>query len=429
VALRRDLAVRSWGNNDFGQTTIPADLTRAGAIAAGFTHSAAIKLDGTVVCWGNNAQGQQAVPAGLGAVRSICAGRSFTACVTNSGRVQAWGQHFLPLGAPALDSGVNLVRCNSSAEGVAFVLLDDGTVVFQTFNGLAVPQALGGVLEIDRGAAFGAAVSARDCNANSIVDVLEASAFDCNGSGLHDCWEITAGLLEDCNDNTLPDECEKQLTIYRSEAFSPIGYGQPGRFEIPEVVPAVGAVTLRFLGHGDFGGHLEYLRIVMGPLLDEIVFRETVDCSPTTQQTDIVVPAEVFNAAIGADGVWRLDVLPSIAVDANLCDPPSRVLTQVSYTGAAPSDCNANGLLDSCEIANGWVADANGNGVPDSCDNALNNCPTDIDRDGQTGASDLSGLLAAWGSSNANFDFDGDGVVGAADLSQLLVAWGPCAKR
>ncbi|MEY3143646.1 MAG: hypothetical protein RLY21_2139 [Planctomycetota bacterium] len=429
VALRRDLAVRSWGNNDFGQTTIPADLTRAGAIAAGFTHSAAIKLDGTVVCWGNNAQGQQAVPAGLGAVRSICAGRSFTACVTNSGRVQAWGQHFLPLGVPALDSGVNLVRCNSSAEGVAFVLLDDGTVYYQSFNNLAAPRALGAALEIDRGAQFGAAVSSRDCNGNSVVDVLEAASFDCDGSGIHDCWETTAGLLEDCNDNTLADECEKQLSIYSVKLFTPIGYGQPGQFEIPAAVPAVGTVTLVFLGHGDFGAHLEYLRIVMGPLFDNNIFRETIDCSPTTQEARFTVPAEVFNAAIGADRTWRLDVLPSIAVDAGLCDPPSRLTVLLLYTGAASSDCNANGLLDSCEIANGWAADTNGNGVPDSCDSALNSCPTDTDRDGQTGASDLSGLLSAWGSTNANFDFDGNGQVGASDLSQLLAAWGPCPSN
>ena len=52
-------------------------------------------------------------------------------------------------------------------------------------------------------------------------------------------------------------------------------------------------------------------------------------------------------------------------------------------------------------------------------------CPTDIDGDGETGASDLSLLLAAWGTSGAG-DVDGDGDVGAADLSLLLAAWGAC---
>jgi len=51
-------------------------------------------------------------------------------------------------------------------------------------------------------------------------------------------------------------------------------------------------------------------------------------------------------------------------------------------------------------------------------------CTTDIDGDGNTGASDLAELLAGWGSDTP--DIDGDGTVGAADLSALLGAWGAC---
>jgi hypothetical protein len=51
-------------------------------------------------------------------------------------------------------------------------------------------------------------------------------------------------------------------------------------------------------------------------------------------------------------------------------------------------------------------------------------CPTDIDGNGSTGASDLSALLNGWGSNSP--DLNGDGVVGAADLSALLNGWGAC---
>ena len=51
-------------------------------------------------------------------------------------------------------------------------------------------------------------------------------------------------------------------------------------------------------------------------------------------------------------------------------------------------------------------------------------CPTDIDGDGTTGASDLSTLLNGWGT--ASPDLDGDGTVGASDLSTLLNGWGAC---
>ncbi|MFM7261474.1 MAG: hypothetical protein ACKO3W_12810 [bacterium] len=49
--------------------------------------------------------------------------------------------------------------------------------------------------------------------------------------------------------------------------------------------------------------------------------------------------------------------------------------------------------------------------------------PADLDCDGSVAASDLSLLLAAWGTSGPA-DLNGDGFVGAADLSLLLAAWG-----
>jgi hypothetical protein len=53
-------------------------------------------------------------------------------------------------------------------------------------------------------------------------------------------------------------------------------------------------------------------------------------------------------------------------------------------------------------------------------------CAPDFDGDGIVGASDLSQILANWGSSNAAFDLDADGTIGASDLSLLLAGWGNC---
>jgi hypothetical protein len=56
-------------------------------------------------------------------------------------------------------------------------------------------------------------------------------------------------------------------------------------------------------------------------------------------------------------------------------------------------------------------------------------CPADLDADGLVGATDLSALLGAWGSTGTaagDADIDGDGSVGAADLAALLAAWGSC---
>ena len=55
----------AWGNNDFGQTTVPVlpSGVMYTAVAGGNAHSLALRSDGTVVAWGANDFGQTTVPA------------------------------------------------------------------------------------------------------------------------------------------------------------------------------------------------------------------------------------------------------------------------------------------------------------------------------------------------------------------------------
>ena len=53
-------------------------------------------------------------------------------------------------------------------------------------------------------------------------------------------------------------------------------------------------------------------------------------------------------------------------------------------------------------------------------------CPGDFNGDGEVGGADLSALLGAWGTQNAELDLSGDGIIGGADLSILLGSWGLC---
>ena len=85
VALKQDGTVVAWGENDKGQTTVPAavnvqlgDLWRVVAIAAGYSHTVALEQDGTVFAWGENDKGQTTVPAGLSGVVAIAAGSNHT---------------------------------------------------------------------------------------------------------------------------------------------------------------------------------------------------------------------------------------------------------------------------------------------------------------------------------------------------------------
>jgi hypothetical protein len=99
-------------------------------------------------------------------------------------------------------------------------------------------------------------------------------------------------------------------------------------------------------------------------------------------------------------------------------------------------DCNANGIEDAIEVADGTAPDCNANGIPDICDilsgverdSNLNDrpdrCDADISGDGAVGGADLTILLSNWGATGANAaDLDRNGVVSASDLTFLLVNW------
>lgn len=71
----------------------PADLTNAVQIAAGESHTCALRNDGSVRCWGCSHNGQADVPAGLAGVKALRAGAYSTLAITNAG-VRVWGTSY-----------------------------------------------------------------------------------------------------------------------------------------------------------------------------------------------------------------------------------------------------------------------------------------------------------------------------------------------
>jgi hypothetical protein len=53
-------------------------------------------------------------------------------------------------------------------------------------------------------------------------------------------------------------------------------------------------------------------------------------------------------------------------------------------------------------------------------------CPADINGDGVVSGTDLTQLLAAWGSDSATADINDDNTVDGLDLAAVLAGWGPC---
>jgi uncharacterized repeat protein (TIGR03803 family) len=151
VALKTNGTVVAWGYNYYGQTTVPAGLTNVTAIAAGFDHTVALKSDGTVVAWGYNADGETTVPAGLSGVTAIAAGHAHTVVLKSDGTVVAWGGGYSQTNVPAGLSGVTAI----AAGGYHTVALkSDGTVVAWGNNSsgqMNVPAGLSGVTAIAAG--------------------------------------------------------------------------------------------------------------------------------------------------------------------------------------------------------------------------------------------------------------------------------------
>ncbi len=89
---------------------------------------------------------------------------------------------------------------------------------------------------------------------------------------------------------------------------------------------------------------------------------------------------------------------------------------------ATLTDCDSNGISDSCDIAAG-APDRNSNGVIDTCEAV----PGDLNGDGNVDGADLGLLLAGWGDcpgrGDCVGDLDGSGSVDGADLGLLLSFW------
>jgi alpha-tubulin suppressor-like RCC1 family protein/Tol biopolymer transport system component/subtilisin family serine protease len=165
LALKRDGTVWAWGNNSYGQgggydlsgsnRTRPAPVAGLSgafkAIAAGSTHSLALRSDGTVWAWGSNVTGQlgngstdsNAVydplqVAGLTNVTAIAASSMFSLAVKSDGTVWAWGANSsgvvgkpydtYSVATPVQVAGLNDILTVSAGERHALALKRDGTV-------------------------------------------------------------------------------------------------------------------------------------------------------------------------------------------------------------------------------------------------------------------------------------------------------------
>jgi hypothetical protein len=127
VALKNNGTVVAWGDNTSGQTTIPPGLSGVVAVTAGYSHTVALKNNGTIVAWGDNSSGQTTIPVGLSGVVAVAAGYFHTVALKNDGTVVAWGDNYY--GQSTIPSGLSGVVTVAASNGNTVALKNDGTVV------------------------------------------------------------------------------------------------------------------------------------------------------------------------------------------------------------------------------------------------------------------------------------------------------------
>lgn len=119
--------VVGWGDNSSGQSATPASLGAIVGLAGGWSHSLALRADGTVTAWGNNVHGQATVPPGLAGVVAIAGGGFHNLGLLTNGSVVAWGRNHLgQTNVPASASNVVAIAAGGQ-HGMA--LRADGSLV------------------------------------------------------------------------------------------------------------------------------------------------------------------------------------------------------------------------------------------------------------------------------------------------------------
>ncbi len=199
VALRSDGTVTvwgataSWGTNFYGVLDVPSSVTNVVAIATGLGHILALRNDGTVVAWGYNYKQQTNVPTALSNVVAVAGGDQHSLALKSDGTVVAWGGN--TVGQTNVPPGLSNVVAVAAGELSSVALTSNGSVVAWGSNAYGqtnVPVGLSNVVAVAAGGSHNLALK----NDGTVV------AWGWNGygqtdvpAGLNNVVAVAGGLL------------------------------------------------------------------------------------------------------------------------------------------------------------------------------------------------------------------------------------------
>jgi alpha-tubulin suppressor-like RCC1 family protein len=145
--------VAAWGDDSWGQTTLPVGVNDVKAISAGYNHSLALKSDGTVVAWGHDYDGDTRVPPDLPRATAIAAGLLDSLILKPDGTVMSWGGNYYG-SETNVPAGLSNVVAIAAGWYHSLALKSDGTVVawgYSYYGQTNVPARLSDVIAIAAG--------------------------------------------------------------------------------------------------------------------------------------------------------------------------------------------------------------------------------------------------------------------------------------
>ncbi|MDH3626604.1 MAG: hypothetical protein OES25_02980 [Acidobacteriota bacterium] len=257
----------------------------------------------------------------------------------------------------------------------------DACEALQDCNGNGVPEScevtLGSVDDCDTNGTADTCDTlggTDDCDGDTVPDVCEQ---DCNTNTTPDDCDIAAATSDDCNGNLVPDECDLLST---SATIAGSLFGVSGSFDptftAPAAFPSSSAISVSVDALSDLGSSNEFLELSINSVPLLTLFDTTGQQCLLTNDMG-VIDGDLFNDALaGGDAVVGLPAPSTVA--QNDCESPNATV-MLSYTPIV--DCNTNGALDACEIANATSTDLNLNGIADDCELDCNGnlAPDDYD--------------------------------------------------
>ncbi len=127
LALRLDGSIAAWGSNYSDKLNVPSPNADFVAIAAGDYHSLGLKADGSILAWGINWDGQCDVPAPNADFVAVAAGDEFSLGLKADGSIVAWGANYAgQLNVPAPNSNFAAVAAGFN---FSLGLKADGSIV------------------------------------------------------------------------------------------------------------------------------------------------------------------------------------------------------------------------------------------------------------------------------------------------------------